>query len=250
MQAACQHWHPGTPWWSISPLCTHTAVTPLVFTAQTGKCPPEEGNKDSPWNSLRCLFPFFHYMIFTLMPYNWASEKLFPSGKLVPALLIGQAWQWEHYKRPKQARELREQAKAGLHLGSPSQAAEAIYIRTKGKGQGLIYRDACCCQEGMPDYSHWLGFPSLMDLNSWREAEPDTEPKPSSSVCRLAHSHSLRVHSHAGDAEQRVSATCSSPANPRQLILWFNFVKVKEMKQCFQNLTWLRLPAGRKFCSS
>lgn len=135
-------------------------------------------------------------------------------------------------------------------LAVQSQAAEAIYIRTKGKGQGLIYKDACYCQEGMPDYSHWLGFPSLMDLNSWREAEPDTEPKPSSSVCRLAHSHSLRVHSHAGDAEQRVSATCSSPANQTQFILWFNFVKVKEMKQCFQNLTWLRLPAERKFCSS
>lgn len=138
---------------------------------------------------------------------------------MVPALLIGQAWQRERYNRPKQARECREQAKARLHLGSPSQAAGAIYIRTKGKGQGLIYKDACYCQEGMPDFSHWLGFPSLMDLNSWREAEPDTEPKPSSSVCRLAHSHSLRVHSRAGGAEQRVSATCSPPANQMQLIL-------------------------------
>lgn len=136
----------------------------------------------------------------------------------MPALLIGQAWQQEHYNRPKQARKLRERAKARLHLGSTSQAVRAIYIRTKGKEHELIYKDACSCQEGMPDYSHWLGFSSLMDLNSWREAEPDTEPKPSSSVYRLAHFHSLRVHSHAGEAKQHASATCSSPVNQMQLI--------------------------------
>lgn len=94
-----------------------------------------------------------------------------------------------------------------------------LSICTKGKEHELIYKDACYCQEGMPDYSHWLGFSLLMDLNSWREAEPDTEPKPSSSVCRLAHFHSLRVHSHAGEAEQHASETCSSPMNQMQLIL-------------------------------
>lgn len=90
---------------------------------------------------------------------------------------------------------------------------------TKGKGHELIYKDACYCQERMPDYSHWLGFSSLMDLNSWSEAEPDTEPKPSSTVCRLAHFQPLRVHSHAGEAKQHASATCLLPMNQMQLML-------------------------------
>lgn len=149
---------------------------------------------------------------------------------MVPALLIGQAWQCAHYNKPKQARKWRERAKARLYLGSTRQAVRAIYIHRKEKERELIYKVACYCQEGMPDYSHWLDFSSLMGLNSWREAEPDAEDKPSSGVCRLAHFHSPRVHSHAGEAKQHASAMCSSHINQMQLMLKFNFVKVREMK--------------------